>query len=77
MSFRDLITSDGNGKLSSKKVVFLMTWAVGSVVVGEMAWKGTLNWDVFTAYLLFGMGSDTASKLIAMRYGVKNDPPAA
>lgn len=77
MSLRDMITSDANGKVSSKKVVFLMTWLVGSIVVGQMAWKGSLNWDIFSAYLLFGMGSDTASKLIAMRYGVKNDTPAA
>jgi hypothetical protein len=73
-----MVTSDGNGKVSSKKVVFLATWGVSSVVVGEMAWNGSLNWDVFSAYLLFGMGSDTASKLIAMRYRAKDDaPPAA
>lgn len=75
MSLRDVITSDGNGKVSGKKLVFLMTWGVASVIVGEMAWQGTLNWDVFTAYLVFGMGSDTFSKLIALRYGAKNDTP--
>lgn len=77
MSFRDILTSDGNGKISSKKMVFLMTWVVASVIVGEMAWRGTLNWDVFTAYLVFGMGSDTFAKMLALRYGAKNDTAAS
>lgn len=77
MSFRDILTSDGNGKISSKKLVFLMTWIVASAIVGEMAWRNTLNWDVFTAYLVFGMGSDTFAKMLALRYGAKNDTSPA
>lgn len=73
MGVKDMLISDGNGRTSGKKVVFLLTWVVGSIIVGQMAYKGTLNWDIFTAYLVFGMGSDTFAKLIALRYGAKTD----
>ena len=66
---RDMITSDGNGKIISKKVIFLLTWLVASGVVVNMARSGSLSFEIFTAYLLFGMGSDVFAKLIALRFG--------
>lgn len=66
---KDMITSDGNGKTSSKKVIFLLTWLVSSGVIVNMARSGSLSFEIFTAYLLFGMGSDVFAKLIALRFG--------
>lgn len=66
---KDMIASDGNGKTSSKKVIFLLTWLVASGVIVNMACSSSLSFEIFTAYLLFGMGSDVFAKLIALRFG--------
>lgn len=69
----DMVQSDGNGKVSGKKIVFLLTWIVASSVVISMAVKGTLGFDVFSSYLAFGVGADALSKYFALRSGGGNN----
>ena len=66
---KDMVRSDANDKVSGKKIVFLLTWVVASSVVISMAVKGSLGFEIFTAYLLFGLGADAFSKYIALRSG--------
>lgn len=75
---KDMVQSDANNKVSGKKVVFLSTWLVASSVVISMAVQGTLGFEVFSAYLLFGLGADAFSKYIALRSGsASNSSPSS
>lgn len=64
-----MFVSDANGKVSGKKTTFILTWVVASGVVISGAIQGTLGFEVFSAYLLFGAGSDAFSKYMAVRSG--------
>lgn len=69
---KDMFTSDANGKVSGKKTTFILTWAVASGVVISGAINGTLGFEVFSAYLLFGAGSDAFSKYMAVKNSGNN-----
>lgn len=63
----DMVVSDANGKVSGKKLTFLLTWLVASSIVIGMALNGSLGFEVFSAYLLYGVGADAFSKYMASR----------
>jgi len=65
----DMVKSDGNGKVSGKKTTFLLTWLVASGIVIGMAVNNTLGFEVFTAYLVYGVGADAFGKYMAARTG--------
>ena len=62
----DMVKSDGNGKVSGKKTTFLLTWLVASGIVIGMAVNNTLGFEVFTAYLVYGVGADAFGKCIGV-----------
>lgn len=62
---KQLVTTPA-GKVSHSKFWSNVSMALMTVVIGYMAFKGTLTLDFATLYLGVGVGGANASKLIAV-----------
>lgn len=66
---RGLITGFGDGKASLSKVVMLTGHMVASAVIGWQAYKGSLNFDFYLAYICASYGANSTNKAISVLGG--------
>lgn len=72
---KDLFQNPKDGRISASKFWLNIAFAVASGIVVILATNGTLNVDIFIAYLMIVSGNNLTSKWISMKYGVGGDSP--
>ena len=72
MRLSDLVQDAGTGHLSHTKLWANIAYGAATVAFVKSAWAGTLTADVWLFYLAIVGAHGAASKLISMRYGVKD-----
>lgn len=72
---KDLFQNPKDGRISASKFWLNIAFAVASGIVVILATNGTLNVDIFIAYLMIVSGNNLTSKWISLKYGGGGDPP--
>jgi hypothetical protein len=72
MRLSDLVRDAGTGQLSHTKLWANIAYAAATVAFLKSAWAGTLTADIWLFYLGIVGAHSAVSKLISMRYGVKD-----
>lgn len=73
MSWKDLITDAGTGMVSHTKVWANVAYFSSTLAFAYMSYAGTASADIWMIYLGAVGASATVSKLLSLKYGVKND----
>ena len=73
MKLTDLITDAGTGMLSHTKVWANIAYASATIAFIYMSYAGTASPDIWMVYLASIGASATLSKLLSLKYGVKNE----
>lgn len=73
MRLSDLIIDAGTGMVSHTKVWANIAYAAATGSFLYMSYAGTASADIWLIYLVTIGASATASKLLSLRYGVKNE----
>ena len=63
---RGLLTGYGGGTASLSKVVMLSGHVVCSAVIGWQAYKGSLHFDFYLAYICASYGANSTNKAISI-----------
>jgi len=74
MKLSDLITDAGTGMVSHTKLWANIAYAAATVAFCYMAYAGTASAEIWLIYLASIGASATLSKLLSLKYGVKNEP---
>lgn len=72
---KDLFQNPKDGRISASKFWLNIAFAVASGILVILATNGTLNVDIFIAYLMIVSGNNLTSKWISMKYGGGGDTP--
>lgn len=72
---KDLFQNPKDGRISASKFWLNIAFAVASGILVILATNGTLNVDIFIAYLMIVSGNNLTSKWISLKYGGGGDPP--
>lgn len=73
MTFADLITDAGTGMVSHTKVWANVAYLTATLAFAYMSYAGTASPDIWLIYLGVVGASATLSKLLSLKYGVKNE----
>ena len=73
MRLADLITDAGTGMVSHTKVWSNIAYATATGAFVYMSYAGTASADIWLIYLASIGASATVSKLLSLKYGVKNE----
>ncbi len=73
MKLADLITDPGTGMVSHTKLWANIAYAAATGAFLYMSYAGTASADIWLIYLASIGTSATLSKLLSLRYGVKNE----
>lgn len=63
---RGLLTGFGGGNASLSKVVMFTGHMVASAIIGWQAYKGSLHFDFYLAYLCASYGANSTNKAISV-----------
>ena len=72
---KDLFQNPKDGRISASKFWLNIAFAVASGILVILATNGTLNVDIFIAYLMIVSGNNLTSKWISLKYGGGGDTP--
>ena len=72
MKLADLITDAGTGMVSHTKLWANVAYSAATGAFLYMSYAGTASADIWLIYLVSIGASATASKLLSLKYGVKN-----
>jgi len=73
MRLADLITDPGTGLMSHSKLWANVAYATATGAFGYMSYAGTATADIWLIYLASIGASATLSKLLSLKYAVKNE----
>ena len=73
MRLANLITDAGTGMVSHTKVWSNIAYAAATGAFVYMSYAGTASADIWLIYLASIGASATVSKLLSLKYGVKNE----